>query len=647
MSKIKTRDIVRDVKTLDRAANLSQRIKDTATKSKSTLEQQEPERQRSNPSEYATDTACAQGKSVAYQAQKTLRHPIRKTQRARQSSQEVQRAAENVRQAFRELRNGGNAANAHQAASTTRTGQGAQGANAPPSANTARPVNAASPTNAARPANAARGVMPTKGTTPSKTARVPSVRKKELLVRPLKKPASSQLPVGKKLVRTADKTVKTATKGTKTIKTAGVVKTKTAAVTGKAIKTSAGTAKVATKSSVLAAKATTKTTVAGVQIAKLAFIKAKAAAVKAKLVIKAIIALVKLAIAALKSVIAFIAVGGWIAVLVIVLIGVFAAFIASPLGIFFAGEDSGEDGQTMQEVVADLTAEFYAGVDEITTRIPHDVLRIGGMTIRWNEVLAIYAVRIATDDEHGMDVVTLDDERVALIRQTLDDMVRLVYSVHTEYEEYTTEDDEGYEIIEIIVTRILTITLDHRSALEMADYYGFNADQREVLEELLSPELLELWVLLLGGSAVGDGRVLTGNENFIPLGMFAWPLEGNWPITSRFGPRPSPGGIGSTNHGGIDIGAPTGTPILASAAGEVVQSGWNGGFGNYIRIYHGGGYHTAYAHNSRNTVVRGQMVVQGQVIGYVGSTGNSTGCHLHFEIIRNGVRVDPLGYFTW
>ena len=340
--------------------------------------------------------------------------------------------------------------------------------------------------------------------------------------------------------------------------------------------------------------------------------------------------------------------GGWIAVLVIVLIGVFAAFIASPLGIFFAGEDSGEDGPTMQEVVAELTTEFYAEIDEITTRIPHDELRLGGMTIRWNEVLAVYAVRVATDDENGMDVVTIDAERIEQIRRIFEDMVRLVYSVHTEYEEYTTEDDEGEEVIEIIVIRILTITLEHRSAWEMADYYGFSADQREVLEELLSPDLMELWAALLGGFIAGDGRVLTGNENFVPLGVFAWPLEDNWPITSPFGPRICPLSGRHSNHLGIDIGAPTGTPILAAADGTVAAVSYDpGGWGFFIFIDHDGGYRTVYGHNSRNLVSVGQPVVQGQVIAEVGSTGGSTGPHLHWEIIRNGVHVDPRGYFTW
>lgn len=161
--------------------------------------------------------------------------------------------------------------------------------------------------------------------------------------------------------------------------------------------------------------------------------------------------------------------------------------------------------------------------------------------------------------------------------------------------------------------------------------------------------------------SVADGRTYLfwngGNFHYSALvgqfvvqgggsGYFIWPTPGYTRVSSPFGPRPSPGGIGSTNHGGIDIAAPMGARIVASASGTVTASGWNGGFGNMIIIDHGDGYRTLYAHNSQNHVTVGQHVTQGQVIGLVGSTGNSTGPHLHFEIHRNGVRVDPLIYVS-
>ena len=117
---------------------------------------------------------------------------------------------------------------------------------------------------------------------------------------------------------------------------------------------------------------------------------------------------------------------------------------------------------------------------------------------------------------------------------------------------------------------------------------------------------------------------------------FIWPVSG--PITSPFGMR------WGTLHPGIDIGVPTGTPIHAAAAGKVVWCGWMSGYGNLVMIDHGGGYATAYGHQSRVAVSCGEDVAQDQVIGYSGCTGFCTGPHVHFEVRVNGVPVDPLGY---
>ena len=127
-----------------------------------------------------------------------------------------------------------------------------------------------------------------------------------------------------------------------------------------------------------------------------------------------------------------------------------------------------------------------------------------------------------------------------------------------------------------------------------------------------------------------------------PTGTFRWPVSGR--ITSYFGGRKSPGGIGSTNHKGIDIAAPRGTPVYAADGGTVTYSGWMSGYGYLVRIDHGNGYVTYYGHNSKLSVSVGQHVYKGQQIARVGSTGNSTGNHCHFEIRYNGVAKNPLNY---
>ena len=127
-----------------------------------------------------------------------------------------------------------------------------------------------------------------------------------------------------------------------------------------------------------------------------------------------------------------------------------------------------------------------------------------------------------------------------------------------------------------------------------------------------------------------------------PTGTFRWPVSGR--ITSYFGGRRSPGGIGSTNHKGIDIAAPKGTPVYAADGGTVTYAGWMSGYGYLVRINHGNGYETYYGHNSSLTVSVGQKVYKGQQIARVGSTGNSTGNHCHFEVRYNGVAKNPLNY---
>lgn len=128
-----------------------------------------------------------------------------------------------------------------------------------------------------------------------------------------------------------------------------------------------------------------------------------------------------------------------------------------------------------------------------------------------------------------------------------------------------------------------------------------------------------------------------------PTGTFRWPCSGR--ITSYFGGRKSPGGIGSTNHKGLDIAGPKGTPIYAADGGIVTYAGWMGGYGYVVRINHNyNGYETFYAHNSKLLVSVGQTVYKGQQIAKMGSTGNSTGSHCHFEIRYNGVPKNPLNH---
>jgi murein DD-endopeptidase MepM/ murein hydrolase activator NlpD len=171
-----------------------------------------------------------------------------------------------------------------------------------------------------------------------------------------------------------------------------------------------------------------------------------------------------------------------------------------------------------------------------------------------------------------------------------------------------------------------SVRTDKRQAL-----VSTRADRKQLQGHLVALQKEEAKVRArLAGFASTGGPIRRGSGDMI------WPTNGAF--TSPFGPR------WGRLHAGIDIGAPEGTPIRAALSGKVVLAGWTGGYGNYTCIQHGGGLSTCYAHQSRYGTSVGANVSKGDVIGYVGNTGNSTGAHLHFETRVNGNPVNPMGY---
>lgn len=135
-------------------------------------------------------------------------------------------------------------------------------------------------------------------------------------------------------------------------------------------------------------------------------------------------------------------------------------------------------------------------------------------------------------------------------------------------------------------------------------------------------------------------------EPGVPLSRMPsiWPVEGY--ITSHFGPRNSPFTGKRRMHAGMDIGAPSGTPIIAPADGIVIFSGRGNGYGEMIEIYHARGMVTRYAHMSKRIAKSGWKVKRGEIIGLVGSTGRSTGPHLHYEVLLSGLPTNPLRHIS-
>lgn len=168
--------------------------------------------------------------------------------------------------------------------------------------------------------------------------------------------------------------------------------------------------------------------------------------------------------------------------------------------------------------------------------------------------------------------------------------------------------------------------------------YKDAVDDLSAEEEAIQAKIVQLSRELAAQQAAA-GRPPQSNP-----GGYIWPVDSHY-ITSTVGGRTSPGGIGSTNHKGTDIGRVGYTsPIYAAKAGTVIVSQYSGSYGNYVVVSHGSGNTTLYAHMSSRKVEVGQYVNQGDVLGITGSTGNSTGPHLHFEVTENGVRVNPLSH---
>ena len=320
-------------------------------------------------------------------------------------------------------------------------------------------------------------------------------------------------------VKAADREVqaiKTVECGRKTIKQSARSTGKAAVkTTQKSIKTAEQTARTAIKTSQAAAKASQKSAQAAAKAshraAQAARAAAKATSAGIKAAAKATAAAVKAIIAATKALIAAIAAGRWIAVTVIVIICLIGLIVGSCFGIFFSGEDTGT-GQTMQTVVREINEDYENQLDTIKANISYDVLEMSGSRAVWPEVLSVYAVKTTTDPDNAMDVATVDDARKAILKDIFWQMNEISSRTETNTEMVIEESDDGNgNIVETTTTvtrTTLYITVSHKTAEEMADHFGFNADQREQLSELLAEENNSLWAAVLYGIGVSDNAIV-------------------------------------------------------------------------------------------------------------------------------------------
>ena len=333
---------------------------------------------------------------------------------------------------------------------------------------------------------------------------------------------------------------------------------------------------------------------------------------------------------AAQSLLALLGAGGVVLLLAMV-IGAAAAVIGSPMGILFADESGDPNSILIAEIVADTNADFGAAINDIVsahpecseTTITYDYEDGHTWASYWPEVLAIFAVH--TNLNSDSDVVVINAAQMQRIQDTFWAMHEITYEV--EEVDTTPEPTEDDPDPEQQTDYILHITVSSKTVDELAELYNFTQDQNDILHELLSDEMRPTLLALCGGIGI------------IEDGELCWPLPGHTYISCNFGDDDA---YGNSGHRGTDIPAPEGTPILAAHSGTVIISGWNNSYGNQVLLDNGAGLSTRYAHMTQTAVTAGEAVTAGQVIGYVGSTGDSTGNHLHFEVMQNGVRVNPM-----
>ncbi len=463
MSKIKTKENVKDIKALDKAAVASERMKTVLIRSKDQMQNLMDDGQVS-PSEYAEDKLRYAAEDVVdhvgHDVSSGTKKAVNKGKEAYREYREekrIQKNEERVRKYEEELR---------------------------------RSAQASSPQQNAARDTAKKNVETRRANTRIKRNQtIKTAERTEHTIKQSVRSAGKQtVKAGAKgTVKSTDKAVKTAEKTSKA-----------------AIKTAEATAKATQK----AAEATAKAAQKAAEIARQTAILAYKAAVA---VAKAIAVAIKAIIAAIEKLIAAIAVGGWVAVVVVVVICLVALIVDSCFGIFFSSEDKNDGSQTMREVVVEINQDYQNQLDTIKANNPYDDLEMSGFRAVWPEVLSVYAVKTTTDPDNPQEVASVTEEKKQLLTDIFWEMNDISYRTETDTETEIIESDDGNgnileETVEVTKT-MLYITVSHKTADEMSDQYRFNDDQDSQLEELLSVDN-SMWLAVLYGIYGSDDMIV-------------------------------------------------------------------------------------------------------------------------------------------
>ena len=298
---------------------------------------------------------------------------------------------------------------------------------------------------------------------------------------------------GRQTFKTMERNIKTAGQSMqRNVKTAEQTARTTIKTTEKAVKNAQQTVKATEKAAKASAKAAKKS-------AQAARKSAEKAAQAAKTAVKATISAVKAIIAGIKTLIVAIAAGGWVAVVIILVIVMVALIIGSGFGIFYSPGDT--DGLTMQRAISEINAEYQTKIEEMKNSTSHDLLEIQGGRARWQDVLAVYAIKTTTDPNNAQEVATMDEKKRDILKGVFWDMHELSKRTETKkIKEYTeiADDDGNIVVTEKEVSKtVLYISVKHTTIDEMKTKYGFNADQNAQLDELLAEDKAKLWIDVL------------------------------------------------------------------------------------------------------------------------------------------------------
>lgn len=305
-----------------------------------------------------------------------------------------------------------------------------------------------------------------------------------------------------------------------------------------------------------------------------------------------------------------------------------------------------QTGASLQEMkLSDLMRwlGYYDSWDTGKTTFSLGGLGISCETKTWNGTFIpqyLYEQRKQEIHEYDAEKTDFDSMSCAAVDMLLvvdcPQMSEIPVQKSTIYETHTNADGEEVTVAKTVGTAYLNINIMPRSAASLSNLAGlWNGGLGETQDGFQFNSGYD--------SGATDPSNIIGSASAVGSGDFLWPLKGYTNLSSKFGYRICPF-HGKELHPGVDIPAPAGTPIYAADSGTVTTSRFHSSLGNYVVVNHGNGFETQYNHMTSRAVAVGDVVAKGQVIGYVGTTGSSTGNHLDFRVKLNGTPTDPMSH---